>query len=247
MVNKVMVRLYPEIAAGGYTRGDNLLLFWSRVHALLEPHYTVLDFGAGRGWWADRLHEYRFGLRDLRGRCKKMIGVDVTPEVHDNPVLGEAHVVEPGRSLPFGDATFDVIVSWAVFEHIEDADGCARELERVLRPGGWICAWTPNRWGLTTIAAQLVPYRLHGRLLRRLGTLRPDAGDVFPTYYRMNTRRALRGLFPAERWDHHSYVHNGPAPFPQRLGATLGRLVHLYDRFTPECLGRSLFVFLRKR
>jgi SAM-dependent methyltransferase len=39
-------------------------------------------------------------------------------------------------ALPFDDATFDLIVSTAAFEHISDLDAAVREVARVLKPGG---------------------------------------------------------------------------------------------------------------
>ncbi len=40
--------------------------------------------------------------------------------------------------LPFRDHTFDAVVSQAVFEHLRDPHHTARELHRILRPGGLI-------------------------------------------------------------------------------------------------------------
>lgn len=42
-------RLFPEVSAGGFTRMDGTVEFYTRVNALLRPDMTVLDFGAGRG------------------------------------------------------------------------------------------------------------------------------------------------------------------------------------------------------
>ena len=47
-------RLYPEAQAGGFTRYDQHVIFFARVNALLRHDMTVLDFGAGRGIWAER-------------------------------------------------------------------------------------------------------------------------------------------------------------------------------------------------
>lgn len=47
-------------------------------------------------------------------------------------------VISPGVKLPFRDNVFDGIVSQSVFEHIPDPFFSARELFRVLKPGGEI-------------------------------------------------------------------------------------------------------------
>ena len=45
----VLEGLFPEVGAGGFTRMEPRIQFYSRVRALLEPNHHVLDFGAGRG------------------------------------------------------------------------------------------------------------------------------------------------------------------------------------------------------
>src|SRR3954451_12014830 len=52
--------------------------------------------------------------------------------------LGDRVTIVQGdaRGLPFGDATFDVVWSQAVWQGIEDKRAVAREAFRVLRPGG---------------------------------------------------------------------------------------------------------------
>ena len=54
-----------------------------------------------------------------------------------------------GTRLPFADDTFDRIICSEVMEHIPDDRAAARELARVLKPGGTIAVtvptWLPER------------------------------------------------------------------------------------------------------
>ena len=60
-------RMRPEVAAGGFPRDDSTIYFFTRVNALLEPHMTVLDFGAGRG---HLFHHPRGALGYRRRSCR---------------------------------------------------------------------------------------------------------------------------------------------------------------------------------
>jgi SAM-dependent methyltransferase len=51
-----------------------------------------------------------------------------------------------GTALPFATRSFDLVVSFDVFEHIADSDAHLREVTRVLRPGGSYLLQTPNKW-----------------------------------------------------------------------------------------------------
>jgi SAM-dependent methyltransferase len=243
----VFERLYPEYGAGGFSRCDLWIPFYTRVNALLRPDMTVVDYGAGRGLWAEEHEGFLRELMLLQGKVQKVIGIDVDPAVLANPVVDERLTVPADGPLPLADASVDLVVAKSVLEHIERPETAAAEIARVLRPGGWFCAWTPNRWGYIGIGARLVPNRWHARLLRRVEpTDRRRGDDVFPAYYRMNTRRAIRRLFPACAFEHCSYVVNGLPTY--NLGSTaMARLLQLYGRLTPPGLGQYLHVFVRKR
>ena len=205
--------LYPETAVGGFSRVDGTIEFYTRVNALLHPDMTVLDFGAGRGLFLDDPPTYRRGLQNLRGKVARVVGIDVDPAVRENESLDEAHTVGIGEPLPLPDASVDLVVSDHVFEHVDDPDGVVAELDRVLKPGGWICARTPNRHGYIASGARLVPNRVHAKALERLQPQRQER-DVFPTRYLLNTPAQLRRHFPAHRFEVVTYTHNSePAYF----------------------------------
>ena len=46
------VKFYPEAAVGGFSQVDGVIEFYTRVNALVDAESRVLDFGAGRAWWA---------------------------------------------------------------------------------------------------------------------------------------------------------------------------------------------------
>jgi SAM-dependent methyltransferase len=52
--------------------------------------------------------------------------------------------------LPWPDVHFDAVVADSVLEHLDDPAPALREWARVLRPGGRLLVWSPNRFTLTT-------------------------------------------------------------------------------------------------
>ena len=91
---------------------------------------AILELGPGR-----RLDVLRAARRDGARRC---VAVDVVPYRDAEP--GIEYRVYDGRSLPFGDAEFDVVWSWAVLEHLRWPAITLAEVARVLRPAGIMIA-----------------------------------------------------------------------------------------------------------
>jgi len=79
-----------------------------------------------------------------------------------------------------------------VLEHVARPAEYVAEVRRVLRKQGVFVALTPNRYHYVSLVATVTPNCFHKWLNRRRGR---SAEDTFPTFYRMNSPRALRGIF----------------------------------------------------
>jgi SAM-dependent methyltransferase len=235
---------FPEVEAGGFSRLDGTVEFYVRVNALLRADMTVLDLGAGRGEWAEDPVAYRRDLRRIRGKVARVIGVDVDPAVHENPGCDEARVVTADAPLDLPDASVDLVLADHTFEHLTDPAHVARELDRVLVPGGWICARTPNRWGYIGVGARLVPNALHVPVLRRLQPGRQER-DVFPVAYRLNSPADLRRHFPPEGYRIHAYTVNAE-PWYSGSSRVGWAVMNAVGRVTPQRWGAKYLIFAKK-
>ena len=107
----------------------------------ITPGMRVLDLGCGEG----------VCVAALRAAGYEVFGCDVemrtTPQAKaliQQGLLLEI-TMQPYR-LPFDDATFDVVLSDEVFEHVQDYPEAIYELNRVMKPGAVSLHLFPARW-----------------------------------------------------------------------------------------------------
>lgn len=243
----VISRLYPERSFASFSRHEGRFVFYSLVADLVTDDCVVLDLGAGRGAQIENSKGYMRRLVDFSGRCRRYIGADPDPVVLKNPFLDEAYAMLPDGSIPLEDASVDVIIAYAVLEHVADAAATVREVRRLLKPGGWFCAWTPNKNGYVGIAARAVPNRFHAKIV---AVSEPSSGraerDVFPVLYRMNTRSAIRSAFGNAEFEDFSFYANG-TPSYHFNSILIARFWQTVATILPRAMAKSLFVFVRKR
>jgi len=235
---------FPEVEVGGFTRLDGTVEFYSRIHSILVPDMVVLDVGAGRAAWLEDSSEYRRRLRLLRGTVRRVIGVDVDAAVLGNQAVDEALVMPDAATLPLADDSVDLAIADAVFEHVADPEAFVRELGRVVKPGGWVCARTPNRWGYPAVGARLLPNPLHAPILRYLQPRRRSE-DVFPTHFLLNSRNQLQTWFRPDEWHRVVYAASGEPTYAGSSPVLLTVLTAAHGLLPPG-LQTSLFIFLRR-
>jgi SAM-dependent methyltransferase len=104
---------------------------------------SVLDFGCGWG------RITRFFSKDVHADF--LFGVDVDPKVielcRNTGVRGSFSVTAPYPPLQFADASFDIVVAYSVFSHLNEEAHLKwlAEIHRILRPGGVFIATTQGR------------------------------------------------------------------------------------------------------
>jgi SAM-dependent methyltransferase len=86
---------------------------------------TVLEIGAGTGHQARLIGERGYAITAVDLASSHYAGDRVHPVIDYD-----------GRRLPAGDASFDVVFSSNVLEHVRDLDAFLDEIARVLVPGG---------------------------------------------------------------------------------------------------------------
>jgi SAM-dependent methyltransferase len=237
-------RFYPESQFGGFSDVDGTVAFYSRVHALLRPEMTLLDVGCGRGaGLLDDPVEFRRKLRTVRGKCQKVIGIDVDEGAKQNPGIDEFRTLADGR-WPVDNEGVDLIISDFVMEHIKDPYCYFAEVKRVLKPSGFFCARTSNRLSYVGIFSRIIPQHKHVQVLRKLQRDRRDQ-DIFPGYYLVNNVWQIRRALKSADLDGIVYGYEAEPSYLQ-FSTPLFVIAKYLHALTPPFLRTCLFVFARK-
>jgi SAM-dependent methyltransferase len=243
------LELHGELSVDNFSVNDTDLTYFSLIRSiyLRYPIKAVLDYGGGRNVYEQDFNNaigscFIRDLRDLRYGGAEVTVADISPAVLTHPTSKYQHHLALGDPLPFADESFDLIVSDFVFEHLEYPEHVTRELQRVLKPGGWLLARTPNKYGYVAIIAALVPNRLHTTVLKWIQPDRKDV-DVFPTFYRINRLSQMRKYFPGYET---SVVTNHWEPqyfFGRKWLYQINEAVHA---IIPKSLGMTSIFIVRK-
>lgn len=99
-----------------------------------EGARNLLDLGCGDGASIDTFK----AIARCRGCEIDWRGIDIadSPEVRARVRQDAVFDTFDGVTLPYADASFDVVYSDQVFEHVRHPDQLLREVARVLKPGG---------------------------------------------------------------------------------------------------------------
>lgn len=192
----------------------------------LAPTDRCLDLGCGPGGF----------LALMAPHCGHIVGADLVAEfvertrdiIERNGITNAEAVQVTDDRLPFADAEFDKVVLVDTIHHLEDVPGTIDEVARVLKPGGHLLVFEPNKKNIP-LALMCVLDR-NERGLLPLGT--------FASY-----RKVLGSRFAIE---HEAY--NGVLVGPQgKLSVAVADYVSAPGRRHVNWFSPKLFIAARRR
>ena len=106
---------------------------------VLNRRANILEIGSGKG----KLLNYFFqNGYNIKGIEIKESMIEESKKLYGHLPLYRMS----GKALGFKDSSFDIVLSFDVFEHISDSDQHLQEVRRILKPGGHYLLQTPNKW-----------------------------------------------------------------------------------------------------
>jgi ubiquinone/menaquinone biosynthesis C-methylase UbiE len=157
----------------------------------LSPPVRWLDSGCGWRLLGKDLEPLENELVSL---ARTVVGVDRDLSHLSKHVNISQRLCASLSSLPFSDASFDLITCNMVVEHLPEPFLTFRELSRVLAPGGTLMVHTPNARNYLVLANIVAKKILPRSVVVELVKDGRSVDDIYPTYYRANDAHALRTL-----------------------------------------------------
>ncbi|GGK67413.1 methyltransferase [Sphaerisporangium melleum] len=177
--------------------------------------------------------------RVLRRRGWDVKVADYSPEaVEIARERGLDAIHADARDLPFPDAGFDLIVAFDVLEHIKEDDQAARELARVLRPGGTALIAVPCDMRLWS-EHDVISGHFRRYTKPELKALIAGSGLVVDRMWSWNVL-----LRPAAAWHRRKHQGNAVGEVPPVLNACL-RTVIAMERYLPVGALPGVSIMLR--
>ena len=128
-----------ELDRGKEQRGNlQMNLDFLTRTGLLKPGDKMLEIGCGIGTVVFELSRQGY---DVTGTDISQVAIEYGRAKYQGVRLE----VLPAEELPFADGTFDIVLSFDLFEHIARVDRHVSEVGRILKPSGYYLFQTPNK------------------------------------------------------------------------------------------------------
>jgi SAM-dependent methyltransferase len=156
-----------------------------------------------------------------------------------------------GEFLPYASNSFDAVLSHEVIEHVQDDEAAIREMIRVLRPGGRLVLFCPNRWYPVETHGIYWRGRYHFGNIPLVNYLPDPLRNKLAPHVRAYTAGGLRKLFDGlpVKFIQHAVIFGGYDNLIARLGV-MGKLIrgglYVFENTPLQILGLSHFLVAEK-
>lgn len=236
---------YPESRIKGFTDIDGTIAFYQKVNQKLKKNFVVLDVGCGDGGTKSKDKVIlRRQLVNLKGKVKKVIGIDIDMRGQQNILIDEFKLIENKNHWPVENNSIDLILADYVLEHFENPEIFFSESKRVLKNKGQICIRTSNSWNYIVILAKLFPANWHKKIIKKVQPTRASK-DVYHTFYHCNSFLKLQKML--KKFNFKGRVI-GFESEPRYLffNSFLYFLGVIHQKIAPAILKANWFVFAKK-
>ena len=156
----------------------------------LEASDRVLEIGCGEGYYTKKVLQI----------SKNVIATDISERFlrkakRNTGNMAEGYVCCPAENLPFPDNSFDKVLMSEVIEHLLDWREGAKEIRRVLKPGGIMVISTPNKLSYFNVIC-------HIKILLRN---EPHDGDHIKEFSRPELSKLLKDYLLVEKYGYTNY------------------------------------------
>ena len=205
----------------------------------------ILDIGCGIGTYVEK----------FSANGAMAFGVDVDAEkLHDGLRSKNLRTLAASTSeqLPFTNNNFDAVLLHEVIEHVKDDRLTIQEAHRVVKPGGAVVVFAPNR---------LYPFETHGAYFGKryifgnipfVGWLSDSLRNKFAPHVRAYRTRDIRALFANLDGEviAHTQIYPGYDKIARRnalLARILRGITYFFEATPLRAFGLSHFVVWRKK
>jgi SAM-dependent methyltransferase len=134
-------------------------------------------------------------MRAFRQFTPHTFGVEVERERAREASAYGGVAQSPGETLPFAEESFDLVLSHEVIEHAEDDQLLVTEMVRILKPGGRLALFCPNRLYFFETHGHYWRGRYHFGNTPFINYLPDRLRDRLAPHVRAYTISSLRALF----------------------------------------------------
>jgi ubiquinone/menaquinone biosynthesis C-methylase UbiE len=239
---------------GSFSKGFQRRFDILKKQVMITPDMRILDQGCGEGVWLEQFAK-TVGYENVYGFDIDKEFINRLP-THNPKLITQNLKACPAEEVDFPDNFFDIVFSNEVFEHVEDDAKAAQEALRILKPGGKLIVFTPNRgW----------PFETHGMFWRGkyiwgnipfLPWMPRFVREKFAPHVRNYSNGEIRSVITSALIDNSSFVirtSNHVFPAFDKLerkfgfvGKLMQRIFHTLEKTPLHFFGISHFVVAEK-